>query len=175
MWNVSSVLHHLFYHVLTTNHTHTTSSPCRLTPHWLHINVLSDLSVFFPSLAWGYYNSLQRKSVASFKSHRSETLLLSLLPACLLVCWAALILSCSGVCKLQHECRMLIQPPSATTLVLHLFVPFLLTRPHLACWEVGVFSDIFSFFLSWNYWFPFSPIIPAATCCDFARFFLLNV
>lgn len=42
-----------------------------------------------PSLAWGYYNSLQRKSIASFRSHRSETLLLSLRVCCADWYWAA--------------------------------------------------------------------------------------
>lgn len=73
------------------------------------MNVMSDLSVFFPpSLAWEFYNSLRRKSVASFKdSQVRNSTPLPPSPPCLL---CRPTLHCSLACRLQHECCMLLQP-----------------------------------------------------------------
>lgn len=70
---------------------------------------MSDLSVFFPpSLAWEFYNSLRRKSVASFKdSQVRNSTPLPPSPPCLL---CRPTLHCSLACRLQHECCMLLQP-----------------------------------------------------------------
>lgn len=70
---------------------------------------MSDLSVFFPpSLAWEFYNSLRRKSVASFKdSQVRNSTPLPPSPPCLL---CRPTLHCSLACRLQHECCMLFQP-----------------------------------------------------------------
>lgn len=158
------------------------------------MTVLSDLSVFSPPLAWGFYNSLQRKSVASCKEPQVRNYT-PLNPPPLFSCadqrWAACRPACfnmNAACfsKLPYNHFQALVPCFILPACPHLGNPAL-TWSHLALVLVVVFSHFvifvffpfqkFQFLLSFNSSFIFvwqqadgvfySFILPPALLCTF--------